>query len=968
MKNLGYISSYIANSYGLEPSLIVEINWGGELGTIKYGKKVLTGFSMKPDLVSIEDIKSSLTHTNIGQIQSTSVVLKDFDNLLRDQLELIGIENCPVSVYQAYEGITPGNELKIFQGYISGPIAWEEFKTQLSFDLVSIPKDIDLGVLLTDEYLETTAPFSTMKNLLESARDKFVPYVLGCIVNAPTLKITGQIPAVLFSRLTMNDPNLDSPEIEDSTTIDLRTNDLSDPIFKYFGAENVEYISINNNILQIEFDKYVDMEGEEDTSGNNILARYNIIDMNPYRYTQYIYIGERVKDDPDYDNPKVFWLRDDGIILRNNMVAVQYPIATFNLCSEQQGRKCFFEESWTEVYMYLSDTGNIKSRRPKKLDENYVIQRVSTFCPENGGADDDYFQYENLREAKTISYDKAQTVYVWERTTYGYQKEIYLVNTIKSNIRSVQAFFKEKQASAEIPYAASGNSHYRIVTNWHSLAFTALEFNCPISEYGEGWSDEIFVSQRSITGYADLDNSDTVWGSTPDLLRFLILENTDFTVHDASFDIVKTAIEDYPTGIALTSQPKLFDLLGDIAWQARCVLNLVNGVFYLKHISEVPEETLFLVDDDLVLQESFTMQIPETMDLTTHLAASFVPQYDWDQITRTYRQNTSYANTRKEKDFFAFHNEVCVAASAKFWLNRYANLWKRVSFALPLEGLALELYDIVTLDLSGVLGTFLNCAEAEVFAEVKAVSYSIDKKRVMVSVELPIVVGSDEIDNSYWQVQSITRPKNPCLKDLRQYYDILEIKKVEQHKFEQHKNINILRKRQSNGEMIGVSGALDGDILTYDAESQQWVLGEAGSSGGSGGAGLLTGTVLDLFCTEYLFLGQTAYMLAVISGSPSSVMFYFQNLDASFNVIETKTEEPELSQEYNGVKIYKSVIGYAPTAGGWLRIAVKIGDFWYPNNLLTSPVVAASRMIQIINNSYLGYNIILPTGALNPLP
>ena len=227
--------------------------------------------------------------------------------------------------------------------------------------------------------------------------------------------------------------------------------------------------------------------------------------------------------------------------------------------------------------------------------------------------------------------------------------------------------------------------------------------------------------------------------------------------------------------------------------------------------------------------QSVKLTWQETNDLTTIVTYLVRTSYDLDLQEFHIRENVDVAGEHEATwSFFIYNSTVCAQKSADFWLHRKAQLWRRFIVTLPLEALALSLYDIVEIDLSGILGNFTNITIASITTEVRQLNYSTQNKAINTILEVNIALGEDTTqDGTYYTVGAISpRPENPAAIDQKTYEPLFFEEVVTEHKIEVHKDVSVHRRINRFGEVTSAGPATirNRDLLMHRLTDKEWVL------------------------------------------------------------------------------------------------------------------------------------------------
>ena len=269
--------------------------------------------------------------------------------------------------------------------------------------------------------------------------------------------------------------------------------------------------------------------------------------------------------------------------------------------------------------------------------------------------------------------------------------ELHVVNILPSTIKAVHCYRNTEDARflAQVPSSFYAKNE---AESWGGLTLTTLRLKVPMAWHNDGWEDTLYVTLESSVG-----------SNVVDILEHLIETYTNKTVDATSFNYVRTLFgTKYPANFPLFTRPNVFEILNQIAWQARCVLILSNDVFYLKYLAEEPTSNATITDSDVDLT-TLKMTTQATEDITTKMTCTWRPNHLPEEPQYVILRNNvaKYGLHERDVDFFIYNIQELVVKSATFWLIRESNSWKQVSFDTFLTKLELETYDTITLDLNG---------------------------------------------------------------------------------------------------------------------------------------------------------------------------------------------------------------------------------------------------------------------------
>ena len=224
---------------------------------------------------------------------------------------------------------------------------------------------------------------------------------------------------------------------------------------------------------------------------------------------------------------------------------------------------------------------------------------------------------------------------------------------------------------------------------------TVITLVRPMTYWDEGWEDTI---------YADLISP--VGPNTVDIITWLIQTYTKFGIDSASFATVRAQVNNFASHFCLFDRKNIIQVLGEIAYQARCAIWLKNRIFYMRYLVPEPDAVDTITLDDIIFG-SLELDCTPTENLVTKLMASYKMDYgplrDSEKGSGTdkviLRNNQGkYGLHIQDYDWYSYNNPSMVDLAATFWLIRKSNTWKLVKFKTPLHKLQLESFDPVAIN------------------------------------------------------------------------------------------------------------------------------------------------------------------------------------------------------------------------------------------------------------------------------
>jgi hypothetical protein len=205
---------------------------------------------------------------------------------------------------------------------------------------------------------------------------------------------------------------------------------------------------------------------------------------------------------------------------------------------------------------------------------------------------------------------------------------------------------------------------------------------------GQNWGDDVYVTFESSVG-----------PNIVDILEYIIDVYTEFAIDSISFDHVRNCLEPFPANFAILDRKNVITVLQEIAFQARCSLRLINGIFYLTYLAEEPVSSNTIVESDIEVN-SISVSGSATEDLVTKMVVEWRISYAHSKLNKLIlRHNIGYYGVHEEiTEFYIYNQPDIVLKAATFWLIRKSNTWKQINFRTFLHKLNIETLDCITLN------------------------------------------------------------------------------------------------------------------------------------------------------------------------------------------------------------------------------------------------------------------------------
>ena len=678
----------LAENLGTEPIYIITIQWRDEAGVYRYADRPIPELGIEWLIQDASELDAVVTSTS--ESQQVNVTLEDTDGHIKNLMDHHDIHKRPAWVYQWFDGFSQGDSILLFKGEVNSPITWNAADRSVSFDIVTKVEDKELG------FSPEEGEFSFIPNELIGEP---WPLCFGTCVNTKALKLDQPSVGITADGVALADPALGARIAALRTQITgFRNQQL---YYIYMAAlaaldDNEPAREHNQAIADASAESWQNRQREV----NTLQAKYNA-QLATVRSSIQIFNADRFPTGAvtvRIGDLKVYGSKSGNYF---NIISITHP-----KLEQDPNAVLPYCDGW---YSYSSTWGSGIYRGPDNGSSAWH------WLPWVKG-DGDWGYY----------YVKPGTnMYLETNEPQKYIVSIVpgVVTGVSSKIqREGQPFFAE----------VSRDKWSYGFQNYGPISAVTLYLSDALSKgLDGGYSDDLYVNFISSVG-----------PNTVDILEWVIDNYTELSYDSTSFDHVRTRLENYPSHFSIQERFNVMDFLHDVAWQARCSLRLVNDVFYLTYLPEVPTSVATITESEIDLG-SFELDHTPTENLTTKMVCNWWATGAQDKPNRTIlRHNVSkYGVHESTYDFFIYNNIDFVIKSATFWLIRYSNTWKIARFSTPLKLLAVETQDGVTLDFS-VPFSFI--ADGPIVAVVEEASYNSDDRSIQFQCWTGIKAGQME--------------------------------------------------------------------------------------------------------------------------------------------------------------------------------------------------------------------------------
>jgi hypothetical protein len=721
----------LAEKQGTEPVIILEVQWADDASVMRYGDTEVPGESVSGTILEVGGLDNVITISGVsqgtvGDSQQLTFTLDDTDGSVKNILDQTDVHKRPAWVYQWYKGLDFSDRFLLFKGLISSPIEWHEGDRTVRFDVMQQIEDIEYGFSIEQGNFEYVDP---------SLIGKAWPLCFGTPIHVPALRTRSPYTGILQTPFGIADFTL-AARLEQLKSV------CCPLVFRGFHIRLTLSGQTAHTVFMPEPGCYCRKKGTI-AEWEAELALQNSYSIQPGQTLQIIN-GELFPQN-QIINIKVC----DAAVLRGTFAG-----KTFTVLSATHPQE--FELTVPPVKSrtvcavrslnLLNPGGFAGGDIPQYASRDQVLFHI-TRC---GETDDSHgLGWEYLATFPHADFYWAEPG--CEVVLVGNEEIPYICNILPSTILRVAAYRTFPDTGVRQLVSVPTSRYTTRITDFGGYNVTEVVMNKPLSRYGEGYEDDIYVTLTSSVG-----------PNTVDILIWLINKYTSFSYDSTTFNAVKTKLTEYPMHFPLLDRGNILDLLRDIAFQARCALILRNDTFYLIYLSEEPSSD-FTINETDVLPETFVLSHTETEELVTKFVARWKHDHAIDDPnTAIYRYNVArYGTQEQEFDFFALDHIQLVEKTATFWLIRMANTWRKIQCRTPLTKLQAEVFDIASVTLPDFSLSTIKCI-------VEEATYNSENHEIDFVLWTPVRSGEQSAYDFAWPANIDTTLIFPTIEDHQQ--------------------------------------------------------------------------------------------------------------------------------------------------------------------------------------------------------
>ena len=734
----------LAQNYGTEPAIIIEVQWVEGGSTYTYSDKTIStdegkilGVSGLDNTTVIQGVQSG----SAGDSQQISIQLDDTDGTIKDIIDGNDIHKRPAWVYQWFEGLDTSEKFLIFKGQISSPIRWNEGDRTVSFDILTRIEDAEVG-------------FSMEEGDFDFVPEELVgepwPLVFGTVKTCPALRTRSPRKAILKTGFGITDYML-APKKEQVATVCCPWRFIGFRTI-YFGSNPA---TGGTSTVRSEPVYAPDVSCECKKRGTICEMELNIAAQSPFE------LDELTVLDGKYFPQGVFITLDiEGAKVGGKFNGTtESPSETFVVENYIHPKKALGSPVVPKITSFGCDT----REEVNDVDDNSAVGSqtctIPSDCSTYTDASDstDFINYTGSSlEQKSWNYLATfeEAGFFWadpgsEVILDGDNQLVYIANLLPSTVHQVKAYRTFVESNLRQLITVPNTYYTTRQSDFNGYTTTEIVFDRPLSSRGEGWEDDIFVTQTSSVG----PNPVTI-------MEWLINKYTDFT-YDSSFASVKTTVDNYPMNFMVPGRPNILTLLQEMAFQGRMALVLRNDEFQLTYLPAEPSEIDSITEDD-VLANSLILDHTDTEDLVTKFVAKWKPDCHLeDDYQLILRNNVAkYGTQSKEFNFYCYNIQELVIKSSTFWLIRMSNTWRKIICKTPISKLKLE-----TLD--GVYVTLPDVATGEIKCRIETANYNSSDKSIDFVIQTPVRSGETAAFDFHYPAALTVEDLHPTNEDLQ---------------------------------------------------------------------------------------------------------------------------------------------------------------------------------------------------------
>ncbi len=676
--------AHMQKQHGCEPMFIVGVRWSAASQEILYADQEVPeseGLQVRPQVVEISEFDAALKISGSSDSQSISIVLDDVDGALKLILDTVDIHNATCNIYQHFKGLSLAHKFLLFQGKIVTPVEWDEGARTLRFDVMTQLDEIEVGFSMEEGHFP---------HIPEDALGKVWPLVFGSVCNMQAVQVRSPRRGTLLQ------------------------------------GEGIVDFTLPHRICQAQYIQCPSVPaGEKQTLTPNGNGGYTFVTAQSYapdrtcvesRFNTFCELTDLLAQQQAYEHTYLLvrggenFPQGETIVLNVNNAKFwgYFTNETFHITSRMHPE---YEEIWPTIVAHPCKAIDDFAYGPARwhYHSGWTLNSAGT----TWYVDPATFPYEDCNDEGLVSqtsdggasasqkyFDEMPTSsFVWlpAGTEVFLEDEaeiLYIVSLIPGTVNNVAAY--KTQPSGRALLTTVPTDYYTIYeTDYAGYQVVEIGLKKPLSLYDANWHDDLYVSFTSDVGPNPVD-----------IIIWLLNKYTNLSYDTTTFNAVRTSLTNYPANFWVKERLNVWQLIQDIAYQARCAVYVRADKVYIVYLPSEPTSIRTLTENDIIAKSLKVVLTPTEEIATKHVItwqAGEAGIEDTDPIQHkiVLKHNIQkYGIHSKEVTYYTQNTYDTILKSATFWMIRDSNVWKKVEFETPLLHLDLDLFDCVTIDLS----------------------------------------------------------------------------------------------------------------------------------------------------------------------------------------------------------------------------------------------------------------------------
>lgn len=668
----------INSQYGIESVIILRIFWGTGNYT-DYSEKAYPDYGIEGRILTTGGIDDVISITGSGNSKSIEVTLSDHDGVLKNIFDNVDLHKVHCQVLQWFDGLPLTDAFVIFDGYINTPISWKEGDRTLSISVLSLLENLEFGFSPDESYFNLVS-----HNLMGQAW----PVVFGTNLRSKALQINDSPSIILAEGFALVDS-------------DIWNTDLNHLLAQAEAAYTQAKLAYDASVL-------ASLDASNSDPGSDEYK--SKFDQSQQYYAQFNqYMDGRRNLLLEYQSAKDLFDKQLALAKKNVLViSPNVPRGVPLLVNI--GNSNFLVTVDGVVMTILSE---LKPPTPQGTSFA-VFNKTDTQTQWQGQTSRQKFRWiSGGTKIKVLNYPIRYVVSLGRDT---------IVNVMGKQQGMFVVIPPEYYTLVYTPFVRSDG-----ITTYATTITLARPLTSILNTYGDQiWeSDDVYVD---VIGAAP--------GKMVDILVYAITNFSNLSYDPVSFALARLYTDSIPMNHVVRQRLDTLKYIEDIAFQGKCALWVKDQTVYIRYLPVEPTPADMISTND-VLENTLEITSTSTEEVVTKLTATWKFTEDQSENNQiVYRYNIQkYGLHEMDYNFFAFNDPESVGWSARYWIMRKANVFKRIKFKTDLSKLNLETWDAVTIDMTGFVSS------EPVVGIIESAVYDSDQKEIEFEVWLPIRLG-----------------------------------------------------------------------------------------------------------------------------------------------------------------------------------------------------------------------------------